>query len=433
MKFLFLLAAAAFPSAVWGDHHSNLMECVDSSAAGTGLGGDTSNNNNGGGVAVTPRHGNADDHSHDDDLFPHKVTPEYSESWDIEYYSTYKILTNKAVNASYLLYQCGTEVPANVDTSKFDNVIPVPLQHGINIATTPMITFLEMLGLRTQIKGFLSYSEFVGSPCMIKLLNDGTIASSTNTNNATILDTAGIDVEDALTLTGQFFSSDVLLNTLPISEATESSFAGTMEWIKVFATLFNQEELANEIFNAAICRFNEISTNVASVSADMTSKPTVLWAYYSDYCGGWSVAECPNYYCEFATACQAQMLNTTEGDFTGSIETSGCPPVMTNEEFATFGKTAEKWIYPSGNWNNIYGQNEEFLSQFVSVQNQTVFDYQGSGENNWFEQRYAEYGMLYKCILFFVIVFVYLCVPAMSLLTIFAMLLLYFQPCWLHS
>ena len=47
------------------------------------------------------------------DLFPEKVTPMHSQFWNVTYHGTYKILTNKASDLTYLFYHCGTEPPAD--------------------------------------------------------------------------------------------------------------------------------------------------------------------------------------------------------------------------------------------------------------------------------------------------------------------------------
>merc|ERR1712071_432566 len=63
------------------------------------------------------------------DLFPHKVEALHSDHWNITYHNTYKVIENKAIGVSYLLYQCGTTPPANTDDYQF--AVPVPLQDGI--------------------------------------------------------------------------------------------------------------------------------------------------------------------------------------------------------------------------------------------------------------------------------------------------------------
>ena len=81
------------------------------------------------------------------DYFPNKVSPTYSEKWDISYHNTYKIITNKEVEKTYLMYQCGTEPPVS-EEGKHALTFSVPLQDGVAISSTTMIPHLEQLGLR---------------------------------------------------------------------------------------------------------------------------------------------------------------------------------------------------------------------------------------------------------------------------------------------
>jgi hypothetical protein len=86
---------------------------------------------------------------YDLDYFPDKISPTYSKKWDITYHNTYKILTNKFVDETYLLYQCGTEPPASED-GKHKISIEVPLQDGVALTQTVDIPFLEQLNLRYE-------------------------------------------------------------------------------------------------------------------------------------------------------------------------------------------------------------------------------------------------------------------------------------------
>ena len=81
------------------------------------------------------------------DYFPNKISPKYSKNWDISYHNTYKIIQNKAVGTSYLLYQCGTEPPVS-EEGKHDMTFSVPLQGGIVISSTTMIPHIEQLVVR---------------------------------------------------------------------------------------------------------------------------------------------------------------------------------------------------------------------------------------------------------------------------------------------
>jgi len=337
-------------------------------------------------------------------LFTEQVAPVYSQFWNITYYDTYKIFTNKASNLTYLFYQCGTEPPIEeVENGGHAGIMEIadPAATPVTIASTPMISYLELLGLRTNIKGFLGSESLISSPCLLDLIDSGSVTVAPDGTNATTLAAVGLldsASQDMLTFVSGWTGDILFNNTIVMEEYTESSYEGTMEWIKAYGAIFNLEGEANAIFEQANCRFEAIEADVASVTSDLPVKPKILWAYYSDYCGGWDVAECPNYYCGFATACNAEVLNSTEGS--AGLELCGAP-YMTTEEFLAFGKDADHWIYPSVNWNSIYAENEAVLSQFKSVMAESVFDYQGGGSNAWFEQRFAEYGTSKQRVPFF--------------------------------
>ena len=149
------------------------------------------------------------------------------------------------------------------------------------------------------------------------------------------------------------------------------------------------EEAATEVVDAAEHRFSCIKDKTSEAVSD-GAKPTLLCGYYSDWCGGWDDGECPNYYCEYAEACSIDILSSTEGTNQAAIDKCGAT-YMTTEEFVQFGKDADYWFFPGRNIDATLEQFENELSVMKSVQNKKVFDFQGMGENSWFEQRQAEY------------------------------------------
>lgn len=265
MKFISntILAAAMLSMVAAVAANSNLMQCANSSTSQV-------------------------------DFFPHKVEPTFSKLWNMSYHDTYKVFLNKAANKTYLLYQCGTKPPSAEMDGRHANVISIPpqapSQNGVVVTSNPMIAYLELLGLRTDIVGYVGLESYISSPCMKELINEGRVAVAADATNATLLKEDGVPV-DAVTLTNGFPADIIPNKTIIMQEYKENSYQGTMEWIKAYGAIFNLEEKANEIFQGAECRFNAVAENVASVTADMQKKPTVLWADYSSYCGGWDVAE----------------------------------------------------------------------------------------------------------------------------------------------
>lgn len=151
-------------------------------------------------------------------------------------------------------------------------------------------------------------------------------------------------------------------------------------------------------------RYDCASSEAILYSSKMPQE-SILWAYYSEYGGGWDVADCPNYYCEYAEHCGAKFLNSSEG----SLRDDWGGVYMNDTEFEAHAKDADVWIYAGFDFDTYYSQKKEILDGFESIKNKRVFDY---SSNAWFEQRFAEPGMfqvllqLYfcSCIQFFIFI-----------------------------
>jgi hypothetical protein len=321
------------------------------------------------------------------DYFEYKVEPVESVQWSIEYSNTYKVVTNIAADETYLLYNCGTEPPTDQLDGRHAAVVPIPFT-GAAIISTTTVPFFELLGLRTKISTYLGTAQYVASPCLRELVDEGKITEVLDTSNITNYE--GVP-EELPAFIGN--AGDVLLNnSIRISASKETTNLAVFEWIKYYAVFFNLEEKANEIFEEAQSRYECVESNAAILETDMQEEPVVLWASYSDFCdGGWDVARCPNYYCEFAAACSARILNSEEG----SLQSKKCfRNYMTTEEFVAFGKDADVWIYPGTDANFALDKFKEELKDFVSVKKEAVYDTQASGISGWFEYRLAEPGKL---------------------------------------
>eukprot|EP00934_Nitzschia_sp_Nitz4_P008356 Nitzschia sp. Nitz4//scaffold78_size91513//32288//33716//NITZ4_004922-RA/size91513-snap-gene-0.134-mRNA-1//-1//CDS//3329558109//8346//frame0 len=314
------------------------------------------------------------------DYFPNKVSPEESSHWSIEYYNTYKILTDTNAGTSYLLYQCGSEPPTM--SGNYTAVISVPVEE-VGVSATTQIPFVELLGARTKIKATLGAytASSVSSPCALELLDSGEIVDIASPSNSSTFEDISPDLPVFVGVVG----STAFETEVTISVYEEDENLAMFEWIKYYSALFNLEETANEIWDETSGIYTCAEENADVIAAESDITPVVLWGYYSSWAGAWSVAECPNYYCEFAEACQAEILHSTEG----SVELYGAN-YMTTEEFVAFGKDADVWVFPSSGFEDTLTMFAAELADFKSVQNQQVYDNQGSGISAWFEQRLAE-------------------------------------------
>jgi len=344
---------------------------------------------------------NPDNVDYNKDYFPHKVQATHSELWDMKYFKTYKIFTNKKENTSFLLYQCGTEIPAS-EQGKHDGYHTVPLQDGIALSSTSDIPHVEQLGIRRQVKGWFSYHSYINSPCMSKLAEEPNSFIEVNADNQ---DQFFIDHPNVLVVKDGPTDSIPAANQIHLSTYKEEESKDIYEWHKVYGALFNLEKLANKQFDDSAQRFDcaaDNATFLATKRRRLAAKPTIAWAYYSDPSawGGsgepyWDVGRCDEknlYYCEFANICDADILHSNAGSIANPWAAGDFH--MTTEEFVAFSKDADHWIYTGNNWNTVHDKFKTELDTFKSVQNNEVYDTSKSGSGTWFEQRIAEYDVV---------------------------------------
>ncbi|VEU43949.1 unnamed protein product [Pseudo-nitzschia multistriata] len=346
----------------------------------------------------------------DRDIFGEKFVPHNTTDFlDIEYFNTYKIVTNLHQDPpkKYLLYQCGTQIPEDVDVDSFDLVTSVPHKGGLALTETPQIPYVELLGLRESIVAYIGDPFYVTSPCMTHMMEGETPMIETVHNYSIqeeLIDDFRERNPDAIIVSGP--SNNVVGEQVIVSSATqERTNVATFDWISFFAAFYNMEGEANRI-TSNMQESYDCSSDVASFMAaeqrelEAEEGPTIMWANYLTYQNlGWSVGECPTwdhaYYCEYATHCGATVLTRPEG--VGVNKTWGSPTVywyLNDEEMLDMGMDADILIYSGSDWNEIYALKNETLNKMKAVQNGQVYDVLGQGSSAWYEQRYAEYDVV---------------------------------------
>jgi hypothetical protein len=348
------------------------------------------------------------DYDADTDFFPEKFVPhETTDLLEVSYHKTYKIITNKHHDKSYLLYQCGTEPPAS-ETDKHHLIISVPHKGGIAVTETPQITPLEVLAKRSEITAYIGDPKLVSSPCFVHMMNDEEAGVTTiyypedPWNDALKANGTAEYLEknpETIVIASPWSSADGDRD-MGAAGSQEKTAVATSDWLGVYAALFNAEGVANEIIADTESRYQCSAENAASLTADLQpeDKPKILWAQHFPGTG-WSIAECPTwdaaYYCEYAHHCGAEILSRPEG--MGFNVSYGGPDVywyLDDDDMLEFGKDADTWIYPSPNFEDLYNEKKDMLDKFKSVQNKHLYDTQGQGPNAWHEQRLAEYDVV---------------------------------------
>jgi hypothetical protein len=359
----------------------------------------------------------------DIDIFGDKFVPHNTTDFlEITYHKTYKIVTNRHQDPpkSYLLYQCGTDIPDDVVAANdFDLVVPVPHRGGLALTQTPQVPYVELLGLREEVIAYIGNPVYVTSPCMSHMLSDDatpgrgtaieTVYSSNFTLQGELIDDFRARHPDAIIISGP--TNNVVGDQVIVASATqERTNVATFDWVAFYAVFFNLEGESNRL-NAEYQESYDCSSEVANIISaeqreldeagdDEYKEPVIMWASYFTYQNlGWSVAECTTwdttYYCEYAKHCDATIVSRPKG--VGYNKTWGSPTVywyLNDEEMLAMGKDADIFIYSGADWDKIYALKNETLDQMKAVQDGQVFDTLGQGASAWNEQRYAEYDVV---------------------------------------
>ena len=321
------------------------------------------------------------------DYFPDKVSVELAERFDVEYGLNYKIVTTVLTAATswapevpprrYLLVQCGTPVPADLNIADFDNVFQIPLQEdslqlGFGNHYSTYVPFFELLGLRNEISIQAGQPDYFFSPCFNELVDNGAVPLISSISNATVVSASGVD-----TATPFFVgvgSSTVFENPIEVSEWYEVTNLAVFEWLKYFSVFFNKEKEATDIFDATRRRYECATDNAGLVVADLPAPKTVAWvAYWGD---AFRPATCPNYYCELAQACGVNLIST---DGSGINVT----------EFVELAKDADALLYNGGDLETTLNKYPE-LQELKAVKNNELYDIMGLGQDAWFNERKVE-------------------------------------------
>lgn len=236
--------------------------------------------------------GCVEDHAEGIDYFPEKITLEYVNSFTVEYFANYKVITvltpwpGAEETFQYVLVQCGTPAPEGYDAAA---VIEVPIK-TIVLMSTSYITQLDDLGLLDRLVGLDSFL-YVINPEVREMIDTGELVEIAPTGQEVNVEVA-LDLEPELIMA---FSAGVpeydlhpalIQAGLPVvinADWMEQTPLARAEWVKFMALFFNAEAKAEDVFAETATQYQKMATLAAGVG----EKPTV----FSDtpYEGTWYV------------------------------------------------------------------------------------------------------------------------------------------------
>jgi iron complex transport system substrate-binding protein len=327
------------------------------------------------------------------DYFPEKATVEYAENLTIEYFNHYKVLTVEAPYpggepAVYVLVQCGTPTPENVEA---DQVIEIPVQMAISMSTTQLPHFAE-LGLVDRLIGLDSFF-YVNTPEVVEKIDAGELIEVGGGSSGTAINLELVlDAEPDLVLTygygdPQFDSHPALIDagvpTVLNGDWLENSPLGRAEWIKFTAAFFNKEGEATTFFDDVASNYAELT----ALTVDVEEKPSILWNSYTSYGDAWFISGAQSYTGQLLRdAGAAQVL----GEDPQVVDAVGGIP-FSFEAVYEAGLNADVWVpvaFAINTIDDLVAQDERY-ADFAPVQNGRVYNndarVNANGGNDYFE------------------------------------------------
>ena len=283
------------------------------------------------------------------DYFPHKAELQYAESFSIEYFGNYKVVTvhtpwpgaKEAVQ--YLLVQCGTPAP---DGYEGIQRIPVPIRRLAALSTT-QLPHLELLNALENLVA-VSDIELVHSPGVNQRFAAGKIAEighGAGINLEVVLELETDVVMTVASAQSQYHAHPVLQQAGVVvainAEYTEPSLLGRTEWLKFTAAFFNAEALAEERFADIAAQYQQYAALVRDVP--MAQRPTVfggsLWRDTWHVSGGKSYA--------------AQLIAAAGGAYLWADDDSAGSLPLDFEAVYEKAHAADIWLTMRNEWHSL--------------------------------------------------------------------------------
>lgn len=168
----------------------------------------------------------------------------FANDFEVKYYGSFKVLTNLLAKETYVLYQCGTPKPAYMGAAKY---FEIPLT-AAQVAQTTVLGFMALL----QVDNRISYSSYYAvDPCQQKLATACNKASEGLYSPRPVLDAQLVN-SDALF---ESSASSSIAKSIAFSATSDNGPLNRAEWIKFLAMFFNQELLANALFDDIVSNY----------------------------------------------------------------------------------------------------------------------------------------------------------------------------------
>ncbi|KAJ3282512.1 hypothetical protein HK104_010861 [Borealophlyctis nickersoniae] len=299
------------------------------------------------------------------DYFPEKSTVAATAPFKIAYNGYYKTITT-STNQTIVLYQCGTQRPADVQADKY---IAVPVT-SVYAGDTTVVPFIEALGSRETIT-LSDSTQYITSPC-IQALNKTQNVDSANATHA---------LEQTTSANVGFVFSGNASNAVTFP-ATRSNALTRAQWLHFVAAFYNKEGVANAVTKKITDNYACIS-DAAKKSAS-TTPPVVAFTSYSNFQNkeSWTISGADfinNYIADAGAKNLTGLSNLTFSERSAFLDALKPVDVLIDNSLV---------VSNVADFNKYYGVSE--TSDYKFIKNKQIYQpnrqRNGNGGSQWFEE-----------------------------------------------
>lgn len=320
--------------------------------------------------AIYASEGNSDSVSLPGLTYDHSMELSYAEEFQVDYYEDGYALITIEQEGQYLVVPEGKAAPEGLDVSV--TVLKQPLNQIYLVATSAMDLFRAIDCMdRIRLSGTKEDGWYI--PEAVEKMKEGNILYAGKYNapdyEQILSQSCGLAVESTMIHHNPEVKEKLEQFGIPVlveRSSYENHPLGRTEWMKLYAVLFDKEELAEQLFQEQKDRLDTV------LAADATGKTVAF--FYINSTGAVNIRKSNDYVSRMIELAGGIYLPADTGEDDNALSTMN----MQMEEFYAKAKEADYIIYNStidGELNTIDDllAKSSLLSDFKAVKNQNVW------------------------------------------------------------
>jgi len=248
--------------------------------------------------------------------FPKQANIEFAKNFSVKYGNFTK--TVKVGDEEFLLIQSGAS--DLIDISKdFDDkhIINIPVS-SVGVFDRSVIPYIELLEKRSTI-GWYKDTKTTTSPCVNKMFSQEIIVYETEKPDSLVSQLSSANIVFGKIDYDIPNKPENIYRNVPFNAISEESPLARAEWIKYVALFYNEEKLADDLFNILKDDYNELQRIVEEKKTSDISTRTIAWVSFN---GNKWTYHTDNFYKSLTRNAGGKIFSpsSTDGDFTNVIK-----------------------------------------------------------------------------------------------------------------